>query len=171
MTCKTCKSPRTLLKKENRIFFMVCEACGSQRSVTTIKTGFQAQVRSGRVLSRRGQAAQLTPLRSLRLDGAARCAPRPKRPALSSRHIAPTSQHTDTHTYARAPLHCTIPTMASARQSSCGEMHGYRMGDCRSAGRWALLPHFSKCDSHGASLRMRSRMCWSSSSPWPASRR
>ncbi|PWO00586.1 hypothetical protein FA09DRAFT_191234 [Tilletiopsis washingtonensis] len=43
VTCKTCKSPRTLLKKENRIFFMVCEACGSQRSVTTIKTGFQAQ--------------------------------------------------------------------------------------------------------------------------------
>ncbi|KAI0767635.1 eukaryotic translation initiation factor 2 beta [Fomes fomentarius] len=44
VTCKTCKSPDTILSKENRIFFMSCESCGSRRSVNTIKTGFQAQV-------------------------------------------------------------------------------------------------------------------------------
>lgn len=44
VTCKTCKSPDTLLTKENRIFFISCESCGSRRSVSTIKTGFQAQV-------------------------------------------------------------------------------------------------------------------------------
>ncbi|CAO1618430.1 unnamed protein product [Parajaminaea phylloscopi] len=43
VTCKTCKSPNTLLLKENRIYFMKCAACGSQRSVSAIKTGFQAQ--------------------------------------------------------------------------------------------------------------------------------
>ena len=43
VTCKTCKSPDTLLTKENRIFFMSCESCGSRRSVNKIKTGFQAQ--------------------------------------------------------------------------------------------------------------------------------
>ncbi|CAD6893126.1 unnamed protein product [Tilletia controversa] len=43
VTCKTCKSPKTLLTKENRIYFMTCESCGSQRSVSAIKTGFQAQ--------------------------------------------------------------------------------------------------------------------------------
>ncbi|KAI7825105.1 domain found in IF2B/IF5-domain-containing protein [Gamsiella multidivaricata] len=43
VTCKTCKSPDTLLTKENRLFFLQCEACGSTRSVTTIKSGFQAQ--------------------------------------------------------------------------------------------------------------------------------
>ncbi|KDQ56651.1 hypothetical protein JAAARDRAFT_47997 [Jaapia argillacea MUCL 33604] len=44
VTCKTCKSFDTLLTKENRIFFMTCESCGSRRSVNAIKTGFQAQV-------------------------------------------------------------------------------------------------------------------------------
>ena len=44
VTCKTCKSPDTLLTKENRIFFMACETCGSRRSVNPIKTGFQAQL-------------------------------------------------------------------------------------------------------------------------------
>ncbi|EPQ50801.1 hypothetical protein GLOTRDRAFT_66502 [Gloeophyllum trabeum ATCC 11539] len=44
VTCKTCKSFDTLLTKENRIFFMTCESCGSRRSVNPIKTGFQAQV-------------------------------------------------------------------------------------------------------------------------------
>ncbi|KAI9433028.1 domain found in IF2B/IF5-domain-containing protein [Lactarius indigo] len=34
----------TLLTKENRIFFMACESCGSRRSVNAVKTGFQAQV-------------------------------------------------------------------------------------------------------------------------------
>ncbi|KAI0074269.1 eukaryotic translation initiation factor 2 beta [Panus rudis PR-1116 ss-1] len=44
VTCTTCKSPDTILTKENRIFFMSCESCGSRRSVNPIKTGFQAQV-------------------------------------------------------------------------------------------------------------------------------
>jgi translation initiation factor 2 subunit 2 len=67
--CKTCKSPDTLLNKENRLYFITCESCGSResthahlllslassplidtfhlfpgRSVAAIKTGFQAQV-------------------------------------------------------------------------------------------------------------------------------
>ncbi|QLG70723.1 hypothetical protein HG535_0A06650 [Zygotorulaspora mrakii] len=46
VTCKTCKSINTLLKKEqsNRLFFLVCKSCGSTRSVSSIKTGFQATV-------------------------------------------------------------------------------------------------------------------------------
>lgn len=44
VTCKTCKSPDTILMKENRIFFVVCESCGSRRSVNAIKSGYQAQV-------------------------------------------------------------------------------------------------------------------------------
>ncbi|GAO49785.1 hypothetical protein SAICODRAFT_88943 [Saitoella complicata NRRL Y-17804] len=44
VTCKTCKSPDTVLEKENRMFFTQCESCGSRRSVATIKSGFQAQV-------------------------------------------------------------------------------------------------------------------------------
>ena len=43
VTCKTCKSPDTLLGKENRVWFISCENCGSKRSVSAIKTGFQAQ--------------------------------------------------------------------------------------------------------------------------------
>ena len=44
VTCKTCKSPETTLTKENRLYFMTCEACGSRRSVAAIKSGFQAQI-------------------------------------------------------------------------------------------------------------------------------
>ncbi|KAJ1652822.1 translation initiation factor eIF-2 beta subunit [Dispira simplex] len=43
VTCKTCKSPDTLLTKEGRLFFVQCESCGATRSVSAIKTGFQAQ--------------------------------------------------------------------------------------------------------------------------------
>ena len=42
VTCKTCKSPDTILSKENRIYFMDCEKCGSRRSVSAIKTGYRA---------------------------------------------------------------------------------------------------------------------------------
>ncbi|OBA16982.1 hypothetical protein HANVADRAFT_54412 [Hanseniaspora valbyensis NRRL Y-1626] len=47
VTCKTCKSINTELKKEqsNRLFFLVCKSCGSTRSVSSIKTGFQATVK------------------------------------------------------------------------------------------------------------------------------
>jgi len=44
VSCRTCKSPDTLLKKENRLYFIKCQACGSTRSVATIKQGFVAQV-------------------------------------------------------------------------------------------------------------------------------
>ncbi|KAI9189942.1 translation initiation factor eIF-2 beta subunit [Blastocladiella emersonii ATCC 22665] len=46
VTCKTCKSPETILRKENRLFFMQCESCGSTRSVSAIQTGFKAQTGS-----------------------------------------------------------------------------------------------------------------------------
>ncbi|KAJ3085577.1 hypothetical protein HK102_014031, partial [Quaeritorhiza haematococci] len=43
VTCKTCKSADTILTKENRLFFLQCESCGSSRTVSAIKTGFKAQ--------------------------------------------------------------------------------------------------------------------------------
>ncbi|EPS36164.1 hypothetical protein H072_10260 [Dactylellina haptotyla CBS 200.50] len=42
LTCGTCKSPNTTLNKENRLFFVSCNICGSRKSVSAIKTGFQA---------------------------------------------------------------------------------------------------------------------------------
>ena len=46
VTCKTCKSMNIELKREsaNRLHFLSCKACGSTRSVSSIKTGFQAQI-------------------------------------------------------------------------------------------------------------------------------
>ncbi|KAH8928645.1 hypothetical protein BT69DRAFT_1212529 [Atractiella rhizophila] len=44
VTCKICKSPDTLLEKDNRLFFVSCQTCNSRRSVTAIKTGYQAQI-------------------------------------------------------------------------------------------------------------------------------
>lgn len=43
VTCKSCKSPNTNLKKKDRLFHQQCESCGSTRSVSAIKKGFQAQ--------------------------------------------------------------------------------------------------------------------------------
>lgn len=48
VTCKTCKSPDTVLVKENRLFFLDCEQCNSRRSVAAIKTGFSAQIGTSR---------------------------------------------------------------------------------------------------------------------------
>ncbi|CDH58493.1 translation initiation factor [Lichtheimia corymbifera JMRC:FSU:9682] len=48
VTCKTCKSPDTILSKDNRLYFVQCESCGSTRSVSAIKTGFKAQTRDDR---------------------------------------------------------------------------------------------------------------------------
>eukprot|EP00475_Leptophrys_vorax_P039353 TRINITY_DN7099_c0_g1_i1.p1 TRINITY_DN7099_c0_g1~~TRINITY_DN7099_c0_g1_i1.p1 ORF type:complete len:354 (+),score=50.52 TRINITY_DN7099_c0_g1_i1:106-1062(+) len=42
--CNGCKSPDTILTKENRLFFQRCEQCGSHRSVAPIKAGFVARV-------------------------------------------------------------------------------------------------------------------------------
>lgn len=44
VSCRTCKSPDTILKKENRLYFIQCKSCGSSRSVAPIKQGFVAQV-------------------------------------------------------------------------------------------------------------------------------
>lgn len=43
VSCKTCRSAETNMIKDNRLFFVVCESCGSSRSVAAIKTGFTAQ--------------------------------------------------------------------------------------------------------------------------------
>lgn len=43
VTCKTCRAAETQLVKDNRLYFVQCEVCGSQRSVSAIKTGFTAQ--------------------------------------------------------------------------------------------------------------------------------
>ncbi|CCG84359.1 protein of unknown function [Taphrina deformans PYCC 5710] len=50
VTCKTCKSPDTVLVKENRLFFLDCEQCNSRRSVAAIKTGFSAQIGKRRLM-------------------------------------------------------------------------------------------------------------------------
>jgi len=43
-SCGTCKSPDTILKKEERLYFIQCKSCGSARSVAPIQPGFVAQV-------------------------------------------------------------------------------------------------------------------------------
>ena len=42
VVCKTCHSPKTLLVKENRIFYIDCEICNARCSVATIISGFRA---------------------------------------------------------------------------------------------------------------------------------
>jgi len=42
--CKTCRSPDTLLQKEERLSVLLCSNCRSRYFVSSIKTGFQAQV-------------------------------------------------------------------------------------------------------------------------------
>ncbi|CAL8998800.1 unnamed protein product [Prunus brigantina] len=42
--CNGCKSPDTILSKENRLFRLRCEKCGADRTVNPIKTGFVARV-------------------------------------------------------------------------------------------------------------------------------
>lgn len=44
VTCHTCKSPDTILSRENRLYFLTCETCGARQSVTSIKAGFSAVV-------------------------------------------------------------------------------------------------------------------------------
>eukprot|EP01111_Echinosteliopsis_oligospora_P015338 TRINITY_DN603_c0_g1_i2.p1 TRINITY_DN603_c0_g1~~TRINITY_DN603_c0_g1_i2.p1 ORF type:complete len:144 (+),score=28.20 TRINITY_DN603_c0_g1_i2:502-933(+) len=44
VACRTCRSPDTELKKENRLYFLCCKGCGSSRSVAAIKKGFEAQI-------------------------------------------------------------------------------------------------------------------------------
>ncbi|MCL7039872.1 hypothetical protein MKW94_006442 [Papaver nudicaule] len=42
VTCNGCKSPDTILSKENRLLFLTCQQCGSGRSVAPIQDGFVA---------------------------------------------------------------------------------------------------------------------------------
>ncbi|KAM7267244.1 hypothetical protein ACFE04_009410 [Oxalis oulophora] len=42
--CLGCKSPDTILSKEDRLFFLRCEKCNSARAVAPIKAGFVALV-------------------------------------------------------------------------------------------------------------------------------
>ncbi|KAL5741163.1 hypothetical protein ACOSP7_027895 [Xanthoceras sorbifolium] len=42
--CNSCRSPDTILTKENCLFFLRCEQCGSGQSVAPIKAGFIARV-------------------------------------------------------------------------------------------------------------------------------
>ncbi|KAI3896293.1 hypothetical protein MKW92_023055 [Papaver armeniacum] len=42
--CNACRTSDTILSKEDRLFFVRCEQCGSARSVAPIKAGFVARV-------------------------------------------------------------------------------------------------------------------------------
>eukprot|EP00127_Corallochytrium_limacisporum_P002533 Clim_evm90s128 gene=Clim_evmTU90s128 len=42
VTCHTCKSPETILTKENRLYYLHCETCGASCTVAPIKSGFSA---------------------------------------------------------------------------------------------------------------------------------
>ena len=44
VTCHTCRSPETLLQKDDqtRVVFLQCETCGSRCSVTKVSSGYQA---------------------------------------------------------------------------------------------------------------------------------
>ncbi|KAL8156863.1 eukaryotic translation initiation factor 2 subunit beta-like [Apium graveolens] len=48
VVCTGCKGSNTNLVKENRVLFVRCEDCGSNRSVAVVKAGFQARVGSRR---------------------------------------------------------------------------------------------------------------------------
>merc|ERR1712137_192679 len=44
VTCRNCKGEDTILKKENRLYFIQCQTCGATKTVQAIRTGFVAQV-------------------------------------------------------------------------------------------------------------------------------
>ncbi|KAJ1892245.1 translation initiation factor eIF-2 beta subunit [Kickxella alabastrina] len=56
VTCKTCKGGDTRLSKDNSLYFVKCESCGSSRSVMAIKKGFQAQTKDKRKAERLANA-------------------------------------------------------------------------------------------------------------------
>lgn len=47
--CRNCKATNTELKKENRMYFVVCRTCGSTRSVQAVSKGFVANVQKRRL--------------------------------------------------------------------------------------------------------------------------
>lgn len=42
VTCHTCKSPNTILTKEERLFYLTCETCHARCTVAPIKSGYVA---------------------------------------------------------------------------------------------------------------------------------
>ena len=42
--CKVCRRPDTVLTKENRLMFVQCQQCRANYSVSSIKSGFSAQI-------------------------------------------------------------------------------------------------------------------------------
>eukprot|EP01133_Synstelium_polycarpum_P011948 gene11948-13924_t len=41
VACRNCKSPNTILERNNRLYFLCCNACNSKRSVAVIKKGLE----------------------------------------------------------------------------------------------------------------------------------
>ncbi|KAM9955517.1 hypothetical protein ACTFIW_008846 [Dictyostelium discoideum] len=41
VACRNCKSPNTVLERNNRLYFLCCNACNSKRSVAVIKKGLE----------------------------------------------------------------------------------------------------------------------------------
>nr|AEE63124.1 unknown [Dendroctonus ponderosae] len=56
VTCHTCRSSDTELTKDTRLFFLKCNVCNSQCSVTAIRTGFTAMVGKRAALRRAAEA-------------------------------------------------------------------------------------------------------------------
>eukprot|EP01106_Pelomyxa_sp_JSP_P017602 TRINITY_DN732_c0_g1_i8.p2 TRINITY_DN732_c0_g1~~TRINITY_DN732_c0_g1_i8.p2 ORF type:complete len:132 (+),score=38.52 TRINITY_DN732_c0_g1_i8:242-637(+) len=54
VSCWTCNQADTELKKENRLSFVCCKLCGSQRSVAPIKKGFEAQIGKRKLMREKG---------------------------------------------------------------------------------------------------------------------
>lgn len=50
VTCSMCRSPQTTLERDSRtrLFNILCAACGANRSVTSIRSGFHAVSRADR---------------------------------------------------------------------------------------------------------------------------
>lgn len=60
VTCKTCKSPDTLLEKDNRLYFVTCNSCQSRRSVASITSGYKALTSKRSVPTSRGWSSTST---------------------------------------------------------------------------------------------------------------
>jgi translation initiation factor 2 subunit 2 len=58
VSCRTCRSPDTRLVKENRLQFIHCQTCGSRRTVSTIRKGFEAQIGKRKNTRLAAEAAQ-----------------------------------------------------------------------------------------------------------------
>lgn len=64
--CKTCKSSDTILDKENRLYFIVCEACGSSKSRVLPFATFNVLIQC---FSQSDPSRQSRPVSRLRSEG------------------------------------------------------------------------------------------------------